>query len=224
MSRPRPGGSVASTLTRMTTDWIAEARRTARGRRLDELSCLPSRQDACPAPPLSEAEIREAEAELGIAFPGQYREHLLGQSADGTVNRLCRSAAGWGWHGDSSTNYDLLATAFPHPDSYRADEDELDAREPLEENFPDHDAYQAAWQQWDAEYEVFQERKTSGAIFIQDNGCGFSTLLVVTGPHRGSLWFDGRATCDRILPLNLGGRPVSFTDWLGRSSMDLVAW
>ncbi|MFF0052056.1 hypothetical protein [Streptomyces sp. NPDC005498] len=70
----------------------------------------------------------------------------------------------------------------------------------------------------------FQERKTSGAVLIQDNGCGFSTLLVVTGPHRGSLWFDGRATCDQILPLNLGGQPVSFMDWITRRSMDLVGW
>lgn len=208
----------------MTTDWIAEAQRMARGRRFDELSCPPSMQDACPASPLSEAEICEAEAELGIAFPDQYRAYLLRQSAGGAVNRLRRSAAGWGWHGDSSTNYDLLTTAFPHPDSYCAYEDELDAREPLTEDFPDHDAYQAAWKQWDAEDEVFQERKTSGAVFIQDNGCGFSTLLVVTGPHQGSLWFDGRATCDQILPLNLGGRPVSFMDWLSRRSMDLVGW
>ncbi|MFE1768450.1 SMI1/KNR4 family protein [Streptomyces angustmyceticus] len=208
----------------MTTDWVAEARRMARGRRFDELSCPPARQVDCPAPPLSETEICEAEAELGIALPDQYREYLLQQSAGVAVNRLHRSAAGWGWHGDSSTNYDLLTTNFPHPDSYRAYADELDTREPLTQNFADHNAYQAAWKQWDAEYEVFQERKTSGAVFIQDNGCGFSTLLVVTGPHRGSLWFDGRATCDQILPLNLGGQPVSFMDWLAHRSMDLVSW
>ncbi|MFE2298547.1 hypothetical protein ACFXAW_10150 [Streptomyces sp. NPDC059445] len=71
---------------------------------------------------------------------------------------------------------------------------------------------------------MFQELKTSGAVFIQENGCGFSTLLVVTGPHRGSLWFDGRATCDRILPMKLDGRPVSFTDWLPRQWPDLVQW
>ncbi|WP_235033034.1 SMI1/KNR4 family protein [Streptomyces sp. WAC05374] len=207
----------------MTIDWMAEARRLERGRRFDGLSGPPSKQDASPAP-LSEAEICEAEAELGIAFPQAYREYLLRPSAGGAVNRLRRTAAGWGWHGDSSTNYDLLTLAFPHPDSYRADEEELDAREPLEDDYPDRDAYQEAWNQWDAEYEVFQERKTSGAVFIQENGCGFSTLLVVTGPHRGTMWFDGRATCDRILPLNLNGRPVSFTDWLGRNSMDLLDW
>ncbi|MFE9912468.1 SMI1/KNR4 family protein [Streptomyces clavifer] len=81
-------------------------------------------------------EICEAEAELGIAFPDQYREYLLRQDTGGAVNRLCRSTAGWGWHGDLDTNYDLLTTAFPHPDSYRAYEDELEAREPLTENFP----------------------------------------------------------------------------------------
>lgn len=157
------------------------------------------------APPLSETEICEAEAELGIAFPDQYRAYLLRRSAGGAVNRLRRSVAGWGWQGDSDTNYDLLTTAFPHPDSYRAEEEELDARTPSADDYPDESAYRAAWQQWDAEYEVFQERKTSGAVFIQDNGCGFATLLVVTGPLRGSLWFDGRASCDRILPLQLDG-------------------
>lgn len=207
----------------MTTDWTAEDQRIARGRRFDEFSSPAAIQVASP-PPLSEEEICEAEAELGITFPGQYREYLLRQSAGGTVNRLYRSAAGWGWHGDSSTNYGLLTTDFPHPDSYRAYEDELDAREPRAQDFQDHNAYRTAWEQWDAEYGVFQERKTSGAVFIQDNGCGFSTLLIVTGPYRGSLWFDGRATCDQILPLNLCGQPVSFMDWLARRSMDLVCW
>lgn len=101
-----------------------------------------------------------------------------------------RTAAGWGWQGDSSTNYDLLTTAFPHPDSYRAYEDELDAREPLEENFPDYDAYQQAWKQWDAEYEVFQERKTSGAVFIRTTAVAFrpcSSSPVLTEARCGSM-------------------------------------
>ncbi|MEU8936145.1 SMI1/KNR4 family protein [Streptomyces sp. NPDC048409] len=207
----------------MAIDWTTEAQRLARGRHFDEFSSPSSGQDSSPAP-LSEAQVCEAEAELGIIFPVEYREYLLRQSAGGAINRLRRSAAGWGWQGDSSTNYGLLTTPFPHPDSYRAYEDELDAREPLEDNYPNHDAYQQAWKQWDAEYEVFQERKTSGAVFIQDNGCGFSTLLVVAGPHRGTIWFDGRSTCDQILPLNLDDRPVPFRDWLGRSSMDLLDW
>lgn len=219
-----PRWSAVPILTSMTIDWIAEAERVVRGRRFDEPNLPPPRRDAPQAPPLSEEEVCEAEAELGITFPEEYRNYLLRVSAGGAVRRLRRSAAGWGWHGDSHTNYDLLTTAFPHPDSYRSYEDELDGREPMQENFPGHDAYQEAQKSWDAEYEVFQERKTSGAVFIQENGCGFSTLLVVTGPHRGTMWFDGRATCDQILPLNLDGRAASFTDWLGRSSMALLGW
>jgi hypothetical protein len=208
----------------MTTDWIAEAQRVVCGRRLAEPGILPSGRNASQVLPLSEKEVTEAEAELGITLPGDYRDYLLRQGASGTVRGLYRSPAGWGWQGDRETNYGLLATAFPHPGSYRDYEADLDGREPLEGSFPDFDAYQAAWRSWDAECEMLQERKASGAVFIQENGCGFFTLLIVAGPYRGTMWFDARATCDQILPLNLGGRVVSFTDWLGRNSMDLLGW
>ncbi|MGW0854816.1 SMI1/KNR4 family protein [Streptomyces sp. NPDC002690] len=208
----------------MATDWMAEAERLGRGHRPhDPVPPLAAGRNGSP-PPLSEAEVRAAEAELGITFPEQYREYLLRESAGGVVNRLRRTAAGWGWDGDHHTNLALLSTAFPHPDSCRAREEELDAREPRPEDFPDPGAHLAARARWDAEYEVFQEYRTAGAVYVQDNGCGFSTLLVVTGPHRGTLWFDGRATCDRILPLNLDGGPVSFVEWLDRRSMDLLDW
>jgi len=208
----------------MTIDWAAEARRVARGRRFERPGPPSRERGRSPVLPLSEAEIREAETELGLTFPGGYREYLLRQNGGGTVHRLSRNTTGWGWEGDSDTNYGLLTTAFPHPDSCRGYADELEAREPLKENYPHEDAHRTAWKQWDAEYEVFQERRTAGAVFIQENGCGFSTLLVLTGPQRGTMWFDARATCDRILPLNLDGRPVSFTSWLGQDSMDLLDW
>ncbi|MER7956258.1 SMI1/KNR4 family protein [Streptomyces sp. NPDC096030] len=199
----------------MTIDWTAEARRMNQGHRFDEWSGRTGEQYREPTPPpLSESEIREAEEELGITFPAEYRDHLLRHSAGGAVNRLRRGAAGWVWHGDSETNYDLITTDFPHPDSYRAHEDELDGREPVRGHFADDSAFQRAWDDWDAEYGVHQERKTAGAVFIREHGCGFHALLVVTGPHRGTMWFDGRASCDQILPLTLGGRPLSFADWL----------
>ncbi|MFB6957167.1 SMI1/KNR4 family protein [Streptomyces sp. NPDC056309] len=201
----------------MTIDWMAKARRVVRGRRSDE-------SPGSPARPLSEGEIREAEAELGVTFPDEYAGYLFRQNGGGNVNPLCRTAEGWRWEGDTRTNYDLLATDFPHPDSYRDREDELDAREPMRGDFSDDDAYGEAWKRWDDEYGVLQDHKTSGAVVIQENGCGFSTLLVVTGPHRGTMWFDARATCDQILPLKLRGQPMSFTDWLGRHSMELLTW
>ncbi|MEH0532679.1 hypothetical protein QBA75_39190 [Streptomyces stelliscabiei] len=61
---------------------------------------------------------------------------------------------------------------------------------------------------------------------MQEHGCGFSTLLAVTGPLAGTVWWDGRATCDRIVPLSpdhLGGaRPVRFAEWLRHGSWALL--
>ncbi|MFI2640247.1 SMI1/KNR4 family protein [Streptomyces sp. NPDC018610] len=173
---------------------------------------------------LSDAEVRHAEQELGILFPGEYREYLLRRNGEGRVNRLRRTADGWGWEGDSRTDHALLGTDFPHPDSYRDQEDLLDAREPLREDFADEDAHRAAWRRWDDEYGESQDRKTAGAVCVQDNGCGFATLLVVTGPHRGEMWFDARASCDLILPMRLGGEPVSFAQWFEHGCEKLGVW
>ncbi|MEV5968378.1 SMI1/KNR4 family protein [Streptomyces sp. NPDC051921] len=199
----------------MSIDWTAEYLRLARGRRFEPARPHARGADRPPAP-LSEADVRGAEADLGITFPEEYRDHLLRVSAGHRINRLGPGPDGWGWYGDTDTNYDLLTEPFPHPDSYRAYDDELDGREP-----PREDA--EAWEMWDAECGVLQERKTAGAVYIKEGGCGFSTLLVVTGPHRGEMWFDGRATCDLILPLERGGRPVSFADWVGQG-MSMTPW
>ncbi|ALO13526.1 hypothetical protein AQF52_7944 [Streptomyces venezuelae] len=202
----------------MKIDWRAEYLRLLDGRRRGFLDPEVVRRDGLPLERrLTETDLREAEGELGISFPVEYREHLLRQ---GNPGRGCkppwRGPRGWGWYGDTHTNYDLLTEPFPHPDSYRAYDAELDEREP-----PREDA--EAWEEWDCEGGVLEERKTAGAVYIQEGGCGFSTLLVVTGPHRGEMWFDGRATCDRILPLRWAGRPVSFAEWVERG-MSLTPW
>ncbi|MER5204236.1 SMI1/KNR4 family protein [Streptomyces sp. NPDC002825] len=202
----------------MTIDWQAEYERLLRGHRHERLDAEAVRRFGNPLTRrLTEADVREAEGELGIVFPAEYRDHILryGDAGRG-FRQLWRGPRGWGWYGDTDTNYDLLAEPFPHPDAYDAYDDELDAREP-----PREDA--GAWEAWDAECGVLQERKTAGAVHLQEGGCGFSTLLVVSGPHRGEMWFDARATCDRILPLKLGGRPVSFADWAGQG-MSMVPW
>ncbi|WMX45771.1 SMI1/KNR4 family protein [Streptomyces roseicoloratus] len=198
------------------TDWNAEYRRLLSGHRTH--TAIPGSWDppAVPSPPLGEAEVREAEAGLGITFPGEYRDHLLRGGAGRRIKPLWRGPQGWGWYGDSDTNYELLTEPFPHPDSYAAYGDELDDREPPRED-------QEAWQAWDDECGVLQERMTAGAVYLQEGGCGFHTLLVVSGPHRGEMWFDSRATCDRILPLRLRGRPVTFADWVDHG-MNLVPW
>ncbi|MQY03759.1 SMI1/KNR4 family protein [Actinomadura macrotermitis] len=178
------------------------------------------------SPPLSEDEVAQAESDLGITIPGEYRTYLREVSANGAVNRLVRNEDGWGWEGNEALQRPLLRLPFPHPDTYVEAEALLDAAEPQPGAFPDEQAYAQAWQAWDAEYEVFQDRKTAGAIIAQEHGCGFATLLVLTGPLAGTLWWDGRATCDLIVPLSLdhtnGARPVTFNEWLTRDSWKLL--
>ena len=203
----------------MTTDWTTEYARLQQGHRHDHLTPPPwwRDHDGSTPPPLTEAELREAEADLGVTFPAEYRDYLLHHTAAGRMRHLHRGPHGWGWHGDTETNYHLLPVPFPHPDSYATYDAELGHREPPRDDV-------AAWQAWDDECGVLEELKTAGAVFLQEHGCGFSTWLVVTGPHHGELWFDARATCDRLLPLRRKGRPATFKDWLDHPSMDMVAW
>ncbi|NGO75444.1 SMI1/KNR4 family protein [Streptomyces sp. YC504] len=148
-------------------------------------------------------------------------------SAGGAVCELRKSADGWWWAGDHRwPRRDLLRVPFPHPDDYAAADDALDRCEPRAEEYADAAAFDRAWRAWDAECEEFEDRKTAGAVIAQEHGCGFATLLAITGPLAGTMWWDGRATCDLILPLSLdhagGARPVTFDEWLPRDSWDLL--
>ncbi|MFF2193212.1 SMI1/KNR4 family protein [Streptomyces sp. NPDC058157] len=174
---------------------------------------------------MTEDELADAERGLGIRFPDEYRAYLR-DAADGAAHRVVRTEAGWRWPGDRRLRPDLLPVPFPHPDSYTGADAALWAREPLAADYPDEASHQAAWEAWDAECEEFEEWRTAGAVLLEEHGCGFATLLAVTGPLAGTVWWDGRASCDRIVPLSLdhggGAGPVTFGEWLGRSSWDLL--
>ncbi|KOU05694.1 hypothetical protein ADK88_17965 [Streptomyces sp. NRRL F-2295] len=176
---------------------------------------------------MTEAEAAEAEAQLGIVLPPEYRRHLLEVSAGGeTFVRLERTADGWWWTHNTATRRDLLDLSFPHPDSYKEADEALARCEPRIEDHPDDEAYARAMTAWDDEAGEFEDRKTAGAVVIKEHGCGFATLLAVTGPLAGTVWWDGRATCDLILPLSLnhatGARPVTFGEWLEHGSWNLL--
>lgn len=177
-------------------------------------------------PPLTEAEIVEAERELGVRLPEEYRAYLREVSAGGALLPLRRTGQGWWWAGNDAWRRDLLTTAFPHPGSCAGSDDGPMAREPQVEEFADDAAYAAARCAWADEADRAEDLRTAGAVVIQEHGCGFSTLLAVTGPLAGTVWWDGRATCDLIVPLSLdhagGGRPVRFGEWLDHGSWALL--
>jgi hypothetical protein len=54
----------------------------------------------------------------------------------------------------------------------------------------------------------------AGALPVCHEGCGFFFLLIVTGPDRGKMWLDGRASDEGIKPVwNDEGKPVTFAAW-----------
>ncbi|MFJ5923919.1 SMI1/KNR4 family protein [Kitasatospora sp. NPDC092948] len=166
------------------------------------------------APPLTEQQVTEAEAEFGVTFPSEYRDYLLQVSAGGWfVFELRRTAEGWRWDGHG-TDYTRLHLPFPDHDTALALSDErYEALQNLPDSADPEEHDQALWAArlaWDEA----EAARTAGLVTLTDDGCGFSTGLVLGGPYRGTVWFDGRATCDRLNPLlNDADRPAGFAEW-----------
>ncbi len=165
-------------------------------------------------PALTEAQVHQAEKQFGVTFPDDYRQYLLTVSAGGRVRTLRLGQTGWHWDGDTSTQHANLHLSFPDHDTALAACEEIWSKEPQYEDYTSTAAYQAAHDMWEETAEAAGDARTAGAIFLCDDGCGFYTLLVVSGPMRGTMWFDGRATCDRLNPLlNDAGKPATFGEW-----------
>jgi hypothetical protein len=180
-------------------------------------------------PPLSEADVAEAEEELGISLPFDYRTFLLEVGAGGAgpfygIFPLQRDGLGWHWleHGKVRSDNALLGKPFPSVEERARRSGELDAREPLKDSFSDEHSYLAKYRAWDDEWEKLNDEMTAGAICLSHEGCGYYTWLVVTGPERGTLWKDLRACDGPIEPLTATGHRVSFgewyLDWLARAT------
>lgn len=173
------------------------------------------------APVLTEDQVEEFERQIGVALPDDYREYLLRVSAGGRVRELRRDQTGWRLAGDRDTNYANLRTPFPDQDAALAACEELWSRPPLEGDYASAEAFQAAHDMWRQAADAADAARAVGAMFLQGHGCGFSTLLVISGPMRGTMWFDGRATSDRLNPLlNDSKQPSTFAEWY----LDWLTW
>ncbi|MCG5460614.1 SMI1/KNR4 family protein [Micromonospora sp. MED01] len=210
----------------METDWDAVRSRTLRVRSaLTDRSgsrLLPGHR---PPAPLTDRELTDAEQQFGVTLPDGYREFLLHVDSGGigpvNLRRLSRSSGCWAWEDDQETDHGALTTPFPDQDSYEGQWDELEAMKPQLSD-------EAGWAAWNRRSNDLERAQTTGVVYLSDNGCGFYTLLVVSGTERGNIWFDRRATSDVIVPLrHQDGRHVTFTDfyldWLSAADQTLAA-
>lgn len=144
-------------------------------------------------PVLSQAELAEAHAQLGVELPEEYQGFLLevGSGACGlgmgmALLPLVKEDGRWYWQwedrGIEVSDLAVIGEVFPAtspPTAY------------------DFDPY------W-----------TQGTLHLNDCGCALWDLLVVTGPERGYMWSDNRSDGLPLVPLRLPGRErVTFYDW-----------
>jgi hypothetical protein len=168
-------------------------------------------------PSLAMAELLELEQAIGAPLPEDYRAFLLDVGNGGAgpgygIERVGRTAGGWHWTGHRATAAAELGVPFqPFDPQVYADHE---AAEPMEDDFSDHDAFMHAYRVWVRVDDDLHDRETFGAITLSQQGCGTYWLLAVSGPDRGTMWDDGRAS---DVPLSrmtdLAGRPLTFRQW-----------
>jgi hypothetical protein len=152
------------------------------------------------APPMTEAELLAAERRLGVTLPGEYRGFLLEAGAFGTGPGygLMRLTAG-----DGERTGKLRRPFNPDVAPLLRQWDEAAGNARREE--------------------ALDEQLTAGKLRICHHGCGYYTLLVVTGPERGNLWEDMLAGDGGMAPTGHpdrtgdGGRTTFgrwYLDWL----------
>lgn len=162
-------------------------------------------------PRLPEPQLRAWEREHGIELPAEYRAFLteLGNGGAGPFYGVFPLGM-WDGSGEPLESWvdgDLRAP-FPHREAWNLAPSRLEPPEDFESD-EEEDAWNEAL---DAEY--YAPSLLDGAFWICHHGCALRTALVVTGPERGNVWFDGRPDRSGIVPhTDAGARHLSFGDW-----------
>jgi hypothetical protein len=167
-------------------------------------------------PPLSEADLAEAEAQFRVRLPGDYRGFLLAVSAGGAgpyygLFPLVRDQAGrWGWLGDGvDLTDDTALSANFDPGDVSAALAQFKATQPALSD-------QGAYEDWVNRYDdvLWDERRTRGAVCLSHEGCAYRDWLVIGGPLRGHMWDDDRAGDIDLAPaIAEDGSALTFGRW-----------
>ncbi|MGW7366606.1 SMI1/KNR4 family protein [Streptomyces sp. NPDC054841] len=181
-------------------------------------------------PPMREQDVRSLEAGLGSELPAEYRSFLLTVGAGGAgpdygLTTPHYKDGRWAWRG--------VGLAFPGTETAVADAgrpfapeevqrqlDAYDDEEPERDAYPDEEEFRRAHRAWDDRYEELYDAQTAGSVFISEQGCGYDSLLVMTGEHRGTVWDDVRACDGGVVPKGRGFA-AWYLDWLARAERDV---
>lgn len=173
--------------------------------------------------PLTQDELAELEAQMGVRLPQEYRVFLLHVGAGGAgpahgLFPVRRVQGRWRWEGDGADLADLSGLAEPFPRQGPDPELLTDvlAQRPGEEDFDAVEDFDDAIEAWDERWEsvMFAPERTAGAIVICHLGCAQREWLIISGSHRGTIWSDCRVDDVDLAPLlDDEGLPMTFARW-----------
>ncbi|WP_250302518.1 SMI1/KNR4 family protein [Streptomyces sp. A 4/2] len=179
---------------------------------------------------MSEGQLQALEADLGVGLPAQYRSFLLhvaggGAGPDYGLMTPALSEGGWQWRGIGLTfSAQPTTAAFAGrpfvAEALQGELAALEAQEPEKDAFAADEEFRRAYTAWDARYDELYDAQEAGAVFLSEQGCGYVSLLVMTGPHRGAIWEDLR-------PMDRGIEPTGhdfahwYRSWLDRTERQL---
>jgi hypothetical protein len=169
-------------------------------------------------PVMREDRVRALEAALGTGLPAAYRGFLRQVGAGGAgpdygLLTPVEADGDWQWRAEglAYSGLPVRAEYAGRPFLAESRQHELDALEEAEPEraaFADPEEFRRAYADWDRRYETLYTAQTEGAVFLSEQGCGYSSLLVMTGPHRGTIWHDARPADRGVVPAGTG-----FAEW-----------
>ncbi|QDY79361.1 SMI1/KNR4 family protein [Streptomyces qinzhouensis] len=173
--------------------------------------------------PLTDDDLAELEAQIGVRLPDDYRNFLTRVSAGGAgpahgLFPVRRIQGRRHWEGDGADSADPAGLARPFPDHGPAPEalEALLAERPREEDFEEIEDFDDAFEAWDERWGalMFAPERTAGAVVISHLGCAQREWLIISGTHRGTVWSDCRVDDTDLVPLLDGtGKPLTFARW-----------
>ncbi|MEV0068405.1 SMI1/KNR4 family protein [Amycolatopsis sp. NPDC050768] len=161
------------------------------------------------ASPLIERDVEAVEEQFGAPLPEPYRNFLVEVGAGGAgpgygLLGFGRSGRRWEFAADDRRGGDRvdLRTEFPHRELFHHAE------------WPDFTKIpQERRPELTRSLDARDEADTHGTLPLCHSGCGHYDLLVVTGPDRGALWFDGEASDGGIGPQADDHGRMTFDRW-----------